>query len=207
MIPRECGDTSIEAGRDGCPGAYAFFARYVLHRGESCLDVGGGMGRGREILLRKTNNVRAIDKDPRLVEFGVETGCIEDEGDALYDWVVSVDVVEHIEDDAGFMRHLVRVAKKGVFLATGNVEHHPDRNWPYHAREYTPSNLRNLVRRTFGAGLCLQLGGETYGANIAFRHLNPRWEHQVVVYFKKGGYKTLAILLLREMALALVRRK
>ncbi len=143
--PRLCGDGLIADGRTALPGAYAFFARYVLFPWESCLDVGGGLGVGRRVLMARSRRVRSIDADARLTQFGVDPGRIEAEPTSGFDWVVAVDVVEHVQEDAAFVRQLWRVARKGIYLTTPNLAHHPDQAWPYHVREYTPGQLRATV--------------------------------------------------------------
>lgn len=181
---KTCGDASVDAGRDGVPGAYAFFARYVLMPWESCLDVGGGMGEGLSILRRRSRSARAIDQDARLAEFGVELGDVADEADRSYDWVVAVDVIEHVAEDRAFLECLWRVARKGIFLATPNLDHHPGRAWPYHVREYGADAFRALFLDACPGAALLQFGSGVYGGNMRMRHLSPDWEHQAVVAFK-----------------------
>jgi len=184
---KNCGDEAQDAGRDGVPGAYAFFARYILRPWHSCLDVGGGMGTGLQILKHRTKNVKSIDLDARLEKHGVTQGCIEDEPDKGYSWVIAIDSIEHNIDDVGFLSHCWRACRLGIFITTPNLAHHPDRKWPYHVREYTPQTLIALFDQVAPGTSRLQLGGEVYGGNISLRHLSQAWEHQAVLCFKRGG--------------------
>jgi SAM-dependent methyltransferase len=205
-MTRECGDSSVEAGRAGCPGAYAFFARYFLMPWQSCLDVGGGLGGGKTILLRRSRSVVAIDKDPRLEAYGIQVGDISCQDPNSFDWVTCVDVIEHIQADEVFLQHLARVARKGVFVATCNLEHHPDRNWPYHVREYSSSGLRLLFEKEMPDARLLHFGADIYGGHIKLGNVNARWEHQIVVAFKAGRTVLSTLMRVRERAMNVMGR-
>ncbi len=201
-MTRGCGDETVEAGRDGVPGAYAFFARYVLLRWESCLDVGGGLGVGLRLLRARSSRVRAIDRDPRLLSLGVELGDVRDEPSASVDWVLAIDVIEHVEDDLSFMRELWRVARRGVFVTTPNQAEHPHYTWPYHVREYTIPQFDALcrsgcpdARRFFG------LGGGVYGGSLSRAHWTDAWEHQGLLVTRRRLWGRGTVLALRELAL------
>jgi len=73
---------------------------------------------------------------------------VEDYPDAAFDMVTAIDVIEHVEDDKGFLGHLLRIAKRYVFISTPNWFDSGCQN-PYHVREYTPAEFRKLL-----AGLC-----------------------------------------------------
>ena len=116
-------------------------ARYL-----SVLDVGAGQGAGLAILRDAGCGVRGIDPGPACDE--VERGVIEDVADDSVDVACAMDVIEHIEDDEGFLRGLMRVARVGVFLSTPNFwwEHARCQN-PHHVREYTACELGELLLR------------------------------------------------------------
>jgi hypothetical protein len=56
-----------------------------------------------------------------------------------------MDVIEHVEDDVAFLRHLLRVAREAVFLATPNWDRFRATN-KYHFREYTADELDALLK-------------------------------------------------------------
>jgi hypothetical protein len=148
--------------------------------------------------MARSRRVRSIDADARLTQFGVEPGRIESEPTAGYDWVVAVDVVEHVQEDAAFVRQLWRVARKGIYLTTPNLAHHPDQAWPYHVREYTPGQLRATVEAAVTPRWIYQAGGDVCGGDICRAHLSPRWEHQVLLALKRHRPLTRGILGVRD---------
>jgi 2-polyprenyl-3-methyl-5-hydroxy-6-metoxy-1,4-benzoquinol methylase len=114
-------------------------------RGKTVLDAGAGMGYGKRLLeAAGAAHVDCFDR-VSLVPW-VRVGDIGDYGDASYDWAVSMDVIEHVEDDEDFLHNLKRVAREGVFFSTPNWLYFKVVN-EHHRREYTPQELRQLVER------------------------------------------------------------
>ena len=70
--------------------------------------------------------------------------------DNSFDFAVSFQVIEHIQDDKAFIREIHRVLKPGgkLFLSTPNRLMSLTRN-PWHIREYTAAELTNLVSQVF----------------------------------------------------------
>jgi len=61
----------------------------------------------------------------------------------VFDTVVCIDVIEHIEKDLTFVKDLMRVARRQVLVSTPNWTASRC-HWPYHVREYTPAELVGL---------------------------------------------------------------
>lgn len=136
---RFCGDESIDAGRGpGQLGWYEFASRFV--EGRSVLDVGCGIGKGLDILANSAANAEGQDLDVRLARENVRIGPLEAISNKSYDVVVSIDVVEHVEDPSSFLGQLNRIARKGMFLTTPNWTASRCK-WPFHLREYTPKEF------------------------------------------------------------------
>jgi 2-polyprenyl-3-methyl-5-hydroxy-6-metoxy-1,4-benzoquinol methylase len=137
---RECGDDDIVAGRGpGQAGWYEWAARHAA--GRAVLDAGCGLGYGLGILARTASTVSGQDLDPRLASSRVHVGPLSELPSKSVDVVVSIDVIEHIADDVGFVRELARLAREHVILTTPNWTAGRGA-WPYHVREYTPAHLR-----------------------------------------------------------------
>jgi len=113
--------------------------------GKTVLDAGAGMGYGRRILdAAGAMNVECYDL-VSLVPW-VKVGRIEDYPPYHADWVVAMDVIEHVENDENFLWHMVRVAREAVFFSTPNWNVFHALN-AHHRREYTPAELRALIAK------------------------------------------------------------
>lgn len=125
------------------------------------LEVGCGVGRGIEVLLEATPQYTAIDKNSQLIDQlqhqypqaqflcqnippirGLEV--------EQYDWIVSFQVIEHIQNDELFVAELYRLLRKGgkLLITTPNRTRSLTRN-PWHVREYTAPELETLLKKYF----------------------------------------------------------
>lgn len=101
-------------------------------------DVGAGRGYfsrliGEELRARHgldpREHVFACDAEPSSFEYdGIACQRVREDGrtpfaDDSFDAVVSIEVIEHVEDQFGFLRELVRIAKPGatIVVTTPNV--------------------------------------------------------------------------------------
>lgn len=111
--------------------------------GKRVLDAGAGMGYGRRIMNASgALSVTSFDL-VSLVPWVVQ-GSIEDYAAGAFDWVVSMDVIEHVDDDLAYLKHLLRVASEAVFFSTPNWNVFHCGN-EHHRREYTPKELGQLI--------------------------------------------------------------
>ncbi len=142
-VTRSCGDLSIEAGRG--PGQLAWYryaTRYV--QAQSVLDVGCGLGKGTTILREVATHADGQDLDPQLAQIGALAKPLSAFASKSYDVVVSVEVVEHVEDPPAFINELARIARNGFFITTPNWTASRC-TWPFHLREYTPKEFYDLL--------------------------------------------------------------
>lgn len=125
------------------------------------LEVGCGEGRGVDILIRQSQSFTAVDKIESVIKslaakFPQGTflsmnipplGSLKED---TYDFVVSFQVIEHIQNDELFLREIHRVLKPGgmALLTTPNRKMSLTRN-PWHIREYLPVELKNLAGEIF----------------------------------------------------------
>lgn len=111
--------------------------------GKSVFDMGAGSGYGMAIL--------------REMGAGPVAGCdlmpLSDQvmhhdhlgwSPRSYDVVAAVDVIEHVEDDAGFLGALLNMAREAVFLSTPNWDFSHCVN-QRHVREYDGAELLALI--------------------------------------------------------------
>ncbi len=120
---------------------YELASEYV--RGLSVVDVGSGTGYGMKILASGgASSVAGIDLLPAGP--GVELRDVADVPDGAYDVATCLDVIEHVEDDADFLGHLLRVSRRAAFFSTPNWDRFHCAN-PFHVREYTADELRALI--------------------------------------------------------------
>ena len=138
--------------------AYVIAADYI--QGD-VLEVGCGEGRGVGLLLDHATTFTAIDKILYAVEklqikypsgkfLAMNIPPFSALPDNAYDSVVSFQVIEHIQDDALFLKEIHRVMKPGgiALLTTPNRSMSLSRN-PWHIREYLSAELKSLAETIF----------------------------------------------------------
>lgn len=117
------------------------YERLGLHAGDRMLDIGCGFGRHSYEALRRGADVVSSDFSlPELVEVEGTVAAMEEIGelptgvsssscngdvtmlpfpDASFDRIIASEILEHIDDDTGAIRELVRVLRPGgTFAAT-----------------------------------------------------------------------------------------
>jgi ubiquinone/menaquinone biosynthesis C-methylase UbiE len=138
--------------------AYFLALNQYLGEKETALDVGFGLGYGLNILAIKASSVSGVDVDPKVLEYcrhtvighnprlahlGIYNGYSLSFPDNHFDLVTCVDVLEHVEDYHRFLKELMRVARKGVFIST------PNRRPEYTNSDGTPKNYWHLREWSF----------------------------------------------------------
>ena len=125
------------------------------------LEVGCGEGYGIMELAPKAEHYIAVDKyntdisdelnEANNITFiQSEVPPLKGIEDNSVDFVVTFQVIEHIEDDERFLQEIHRVLKPGgkVILTTPNVMMSLTRN-PWHTREYTPEQMGEVLKSSF----------------------------------------------------------
>jgi 2-polyprenyl-3-methyl-5-hydroxy-6-metoxy-1,4-benzoquinol methylase len=125
------------------------------------LEIGCGAGRGVEVLSPVVAHYTGIDKNAPLLKMLGEKypqhtfidqhlPPLQGLADNSFDFIVTFQVIEHIEDDDYFVREAHRVLKPGgkMLLTTVNRKFSLTRN-PWHVREYTADELKSLIGRYF----------------------------------------------------------
>jgi ubiquinone/menaquinone biosynthesis C-methylase UbiE len=155
--------TSYEIASDNVLNNRLFFAykkaAELVHG--NLLEVGCGTGKGLAVFAERCTHYTAIDKNTQLLKhLGILypkftfIDCFippfKGVPDNKFDVVVTLQVIEHIEDDQHFLREIHRVLKPGgrAIIATPNARMSLSRN-PWHAREYTADQLQDLLGQHF----------------------------------------------------------
>ena len=125
------------------------------------LEIGSGEGYGIMELAPIADKYIAVDKydthisDKLKVENNItfiqtEVPPLNGIEDNSVDFVVTFQVIEHIENDELFLKEIKRVLKPGgkLIMTTPNIKMSLTRN-PWHIREYSPEQMNNVVKSIF----------------------------------------------------------
>lgn len=127
------------------------------------LEIGCGWGRGLELLTKAADHYTGIDKNQELIEalgkaypaatfIAANIPPLSSLADNTFDYIVTFQVIEHIENDDLFIKEAHRVLKPGgkLLLTTVNKTFSLTRN-PWHVREYYADGLKTLMGKYFPA--------------------------------------------------------
>lgn len=125
------------------------------------LEIGCGWGRGLHLLTEAADHYTGIDKNAELIaalsKAYPESTFIQANipplgtlADNTFDYIVTFQVIEHIENDDLFVKECYRVLKPGgkLLLTTVNRTFSLTRN-PWHVREYVADELKSLLSKYF----------------------------------------------------------
>ncbi len=152
------------------------FAKKIISKKSSVLEVGSGNGYGTSRLSKNITDIIGIDIDKNAIEYSTKKygskSCIFKKYDGVkiphkdntFDAVISFQVIEHIENDENYVSEIQRVLKdNGIFLLTTpnkSLRLKPNQK-PFnrfHIREYYSSELENILRTKFSSveifGVC-----------------------------------------------------
>jgi len=147
-------DPSEQVIYNRCLFAYKATSGFVKG---NIIELGSGEGYGVELLAPLAERYLAVDKfDTEVaghanVEFRkMLLPSLTGIADNSFDFAVTFQVIEHIQDDKAFISEIHRVLKPGgkLFLSTPNRLMSLTRN-PWHIREYTAAELTALVAQVF----------------------------------------------------------
>ena len=157
--------TSYEIASDNVLNQRLSFA-YVQaskHVRGNMLEVGCGAGKGLQFFAQKCETYTALDKNDQLLSqlaakyaapkykfISAFLPPFKNIPDQSIDSLVTLQVIEHIEDDHAFVAEMFRVMKQGsiAVVSTPNRPLSLSRN-PWHVREYTANELKNLIGKYF----------------------------------------------------------
>lgn len=131
------------------------------------LEVGTGMGYGVRVVAPASATYTTIDKSvayvgelPENVIFRQMQVPPIEFGDGSFDYVISFQVIEHIKHDKDFVQEVMRVLRPGgkFIVTTPNAPMSLTRN-PWHIREYTAHQLKELLLECFSDVACYGVVG------------------------------------------------
>ncbi|HTF18679.1 MAG TPA: class I SAM-dependent methyltransferase, partial [Chryseolinea sp.] len=136
------------------------FKAYVAaepHIRGNVLEVGCGEGRGIPVILPHAAQYTAVDKIEAALAvlrkkyaqgkfISMNIPPLQGLQDNTFDTVLSFQVIEHIDDDYGYLKEIHRVMKPGAvaLITTPNRKMSLTRN-PWHIREYLADELSALA--------------------------------------------------------------
>lgn len=174
------------------------------------LDLGCGRGYGVECIARHTPTCVGIDltldflrdaskQSPRTM-FACASGDRLPVIAKLFDSVVSFEVIEHIADDNGFLRELVRVGRESAFFAVSTPNRliaSPGCLRPlnkFHVREYTAQEFRALLGTVFAS---VEIYGQherrnqPHSMNSFIDRIPTRWKYLLPLHIQ--GFLSVAL--------------
>ncbi len=155
------------------PASRYRFALEFLKGSKNVLDIACGRGDGTALIASVAEKVYGVDYNERYihraqarygksVEFIHGTDDVLEHMDVIFDSVVSLHTMEHIDDDRLFLERIHRRLKKGgtLVLEVPRLMPYPlgEPLYPCHKREYTQEGLEELLRTT-GFHITVALGG------------------------------------------------
>ena len=150
------------------PSENVIFQRHMIAYMETAkmisgkvLEIGCGEGYGLVELAPKAEHYLAVDKydtpiskelkEQNNISFRqIEIPPLKGIEDNSIDFVVTFQVIEHINDDELFVSEIFRVLRPGgkLILTTPNKLMSLTRN-PWHFREYTPNEMQEILQTSF----------------------------------------------------------
>lgn len=184
--------------------AYDFLKQFKETRGE-ILEIGFGSAYGTVYVSEFVHHVYAIEVDQETVDYAKSKYSdknitfLKFDGSRIpfednhFELIYFFQVIEHIEQDQGFLREVRRVLAPGgkaIFTTPNRLyrlkEGEKPRN-PFHIREYSPQQMKDLVKGVFSDFEVLGVKGRTevqeYEINrvkAGMGHLDPLGLRRVI---------------------------
>ena len=173
------------------PSENVIFQRHMIAYKEASklisgtvLEIGCGEGYGISELVKFSEKYIGVDKFDTFISEEIKKNndivfhkmeippLLNIEANSI-DFVVTFQVIEHIQDDHYFLKEIFRVLKPGgkLLLTTPNKLMSLSRN-PWHIREYTPFEMKDILSKYFAT---TQVNG-VYGNDLVMEYYKKNKE-------------------------------
>ena len=173
------------------PSENVIFQRHMIAYKEASklisgtvLEIGCGEGYGISELVKFSEKYIGVDKFDTFISEEIKKNndivfhkmeippLLNIEANSI-DFVVTFQVIEHIQDDHYFLKEIFRVLKPGgkLLLTTPNKLMSLSRN-PWHIREYTPFEMNDILSKYFAK---TQVNG-VYGNDLVMQYYKKNKE-------------------------------
>ena len=173
------------------PSENVIFQRHMIAYKEASklisgtvLEIGCGEGYGISELVKFSKKYIGVDKFDTFISEEIKKNndivfhkmeippLLNIEANSI-DFVVTFQVIEHIQDDHYFLKEIFRVLKPGgkLLLTTPNKLMSLSRN-PWHIREYTPFEMKDILSKYFAK---TQVNG-VYGNDLVMEYYKKNKE-------------------------------
>ena len=173
------------------PSENVIFQRHMIAYKEASklisgtvLEIGCGEGYGISELVKFSKKYIGVDKFDTFISEEIKKNndivfhkmeippLLNIEANSI-DFVVTFQVIEHIQDDHYFLKEIFRVLKPGgkLLLTTPNKLMSLSRN-PWHIREYTPFEMKDILSKYFAK---TQVNG-VYGNDLVMQYYKKNKE-------------------------------
>lgn len=193
--------------------AYEYAVKF-LDSNEKVLELGCGEGYGTHLLSGNSGSIFGLDIHKESLNHAIEKyesvnckfrtydGITIPFPDETFDRVVLFQVIEHIEDDHGFLQEISRVLKPGgiLFLTTPSRSYRlkpGQKPWnPYHIREYTHKNLHGVMNKSFSSVVIKGIRASDEVQDLEFKRVDKNHTISSILIRNspkvlKDGYKKL----------------
>ncbi len=191
-----------------CFYAYEYARQYIT--GKNVADIGCGPAYGSSDMAKYATSVTGVDYSQETIDDNAKQhASVKNLSfvrsvvppinllDESMDVVTAFQFIEHIHDQAGFIKDVYRVLKPGgVFLCTTPNEKMSIARNPFHIHEMTFAEMRNEATKVFGSSGFELMGLQGNEKVNTYYSENSKWVKRIMKWDVLGIHKILPASLL-----------